>query len=50
MFTKTLTVLLTALALATTFVPVANAQPNSEAERQWFETAEGRDDGMPRRQ
>jgi hypothetical protein len=49
MLTKTITAVVTALVLATTLVAGANAQPNSAAERNWFEIPQGRDDGMPSR-
>ena len=56
MFTKTLIALTAALVVTTS---VANAQraprqehqavqPSPDAERNWFDTATGRDDGMPR--
>jgi hypothetical protein len=55
MFTKTLVALTAALVVTTS---VANAQraprqhhavqPFTDAERNWFDTATGREDGMPR--
>jgi hypothetical protein len=58
MFTKTLVALTAALVVTTSLASVANAQraprqhqavqPFTEAERNWFETAEGRENGMPR--
>jgi hypothetical protein len=58
MFTKTIIALTAALVVATSFASVANAQraarqqqsvqPFTEAERNWFQIPEGRDDGMPR--
>jgi hypothetical protein len=59
MFTKTIIAATAALVVATSFASVANAQraprqhqavqPFTDAERNWFDTATGRDDGMPRR-
>jgi hypothetical protein len=58
MLTKTIIALTAALVVATSFASVANAQrasrqqqsvqPFTEAERNWFQIPEGRDDGMPR--
>jgi hypothetical protein len=58
MFTKTLVALTAALVVTTSLASVANAQraprqhqavqPFTDAERNWFEAAEGRDSGMPR--
>jgi hypothetical protein len=58
MFTKTIVAATAALVLATSFASVANAQraprqqqavqPFTDAERNWFDLATGRDDGMPR--
>ena len=58
MFTKTIIALTAALVVDTSFASVANAQraarqqqsvqPFTEAERNWFQIPEGRDDGMPR--
>ena len=58
MFTKTLIALTAALVVTTSLASVANAQraprqqhavqPFTDAERNWFDTATGRDDGMPR--
>jgi hypothetical protein len=60
MFTKTMIALTAALVVTTSLASVANAQraprqqhqavqPFTDAERNWFDTATGRDDGMPRR-
>ena len=53
MFTKTLLAITAALVVATSIVSTANAQRNvqpfTQAEQNWFDTATGRDDGMPRR-
>ena len=58
MITKTILAATAALVLATSFASVADAQraprqhqaaqPFTDAERNWFDTATGRDDGMPR--
>ena len=58
MITKTILAATAALVLATSFASVADAQraprqqqavqPFSDAERNWFDLATGRDDGMPR--
>ena len=57
MFTKTLLVLTAALVVTTWSVANAQRAPRQEhqavqpftnAERNWFDTATGRDDGMPR--
>jgi hypothetical protein len=59
MFTKTLLALTAALVVTTSLASAANAQrvprpehqavqPFTDAERNWFDTATGRDDGMPR--
>ena len=58
MITKTLLAATAALVLATSFASVADAQraprqhqavqPFTDAERNWFDLATGRDDGMPR--
>jgi len=58
MITKTLLAATAALVLATSFVSIADAQratrqhqavqPFTDAERNWFEIPQGRDDGMPR--
>jgi len=59
MFTKTILALTAALVVTTSLASVANAQratrqqhqavqPFTDAERNWFDTATGRDDGMPR--
>lgn len=58
MITKTLLAATAALVLATSFVSVADAQraprqhqavqPFTDAERNWFEIPQGREDGMPR--
>ena len=55
---KTFIVLTAALVVTTSLVSVADAQraprqqqavqPFTDAERNWFDTATGRDDGMPR--
>jgi len=59
MFTKTIIALTAALVVSTSLASVANAQraprqhqavqPFTDAERNWFDTATGRDDGMPHR-
>ena len=58
MITKTIMAATAALVLATSFASVADAQraprqqqavqPFTDAERNWFEIPQGRDDGMPR--
>lgn len=58
MITKTILAATAALVLATSFASVADAQraprqqqavqPFTDAERNWFDLATGRDDGMPR--
>ena len=50
MFTKTLFAITAALVVATSVVSTANAQrghPLTQAEQNWFDTATGRDHGMP---
>ena len=59
MITKTILAATAALVLATSFASVADAQraprqhqavqPYTDAERNWFDYATGRDEGMPRR-
>ena len=57
MITKTIMAATAALVLATSFASVADAQraprqqhavQPTDAERNWFEIPQGRDDGMPR--
>jgi hypothetical protein len=58
MITKTILAATAALVVVTSFASVADAQraprqqqavqPFTDAERNWFETATGRDGGMPR--
>jgi hypothetical protein len=58
MFTKIIIALTAALVITTSLVSVADAQrasrqhqavqPFTDAERNWFDAATGRDDGMPR--
>ena len=59
MFTKTIIALTAALVVTTSLASAANAQratrqqhqavqPFTDAERNWFDIAMGRDDGMPR--
>jgi hypothetical protein len=58
MITKTIIAATAALVVVTSFASVADAQrapsqqqsvqPFTDAERNWFQIPEGRDDGMPR--